>query len=95
MNRHGLGKWPMNCPECGCPGVTTRNDTLPEHERIVWAWEAVDRLTEEVRILNAIIDAGMPRHVRDELRLHYDPGAQRSADWCAETRRELWEDDEE
>jgi hypothetical protein len=89
----GTGKWPMNCPACGCPGVITRNDPLPEHERIVWGYETLDDLLEEVRILNAIIDAGMPHSVRDALRDHYDPHRGQIVDWCADTQNELWEEE--
>jgi len=86
MNRNGTGKWPVNCPQCGCPGLLTRPDTDPTHERIVWGYDMLDNLQEEVRILNAVIDAGMPRDLRDALRAHYDPGRGRIMVWCEETR---------
>jgi hypothetical protein len=87
MNRHGRGKWVEVCQTCGCPSVVTRNDDNPENERTVWAYETLDLLQEEVRILSAIIDAGMPRSLRDALRGHYDPARGRIIDWCDETRR--------
>ena len=87
MKRGKTGKWPCACPVCGCPGVVTRPDNNPENERTVWGYDALDRLTEEVRIANAIIDAGMPRELRDALRAHYDPARGRIIDWCDATRR--------
>ena len=55
------GKWPTNCPVCGCVGVVTRNDDNPEHERTVWAHDPLDKLREDIRVLEAIADDVIPR----------------------------------
>lgn len=76
------------CPACGCPGLVTKNDENPEHARTVWAYECVPDRDEEIRRLNAVIDAGLPRDLADALKAHYDPARGRVMDWCDETRRE-------
>jgi len=76
------------CPACGCPGLVTKNDDDPEHTRTVWAYESADKRDEEIRKLNAVIDAGLPRDLADALKAHYDPVRGRITEWCEETRRE-------
>lgn len=71
--RHGRGKWPLNCEECGCPGVFTKNDDNPEHERMVWAYEVVDRYLEKIRVLEAIIADGVRHEELERLRDLHDP----------------------
>ena len=85
MKRGKVGKWPANCPTCGCPCVITKTKDC---ERTVWAYEALDRLQEEVRILNAIIDDRLPRAERNAARARYNPQRGIIEQWCEDTK---WE----
>jgi len=84
MKRGKVGKWPITCEHCGCPGLKTVLD--PDTQRIVWGYEALDRLQEEVRILNAIIDDKLPQSEREEAMTRYDPSRGVIEKWCEDTR---------
>ena len=87
------GKWPDNCPTCGCPNMNTRK--LDGTVVTQWAYEAIPKWIEDLRVANAVIDDAMPAVEAKRRRDFYDTRRELVAKWCEDTNPEVYEEDDE